>query len=273
VLLDQLADIRAALFDFMMPDELAENFLHGRLFKFKPAEFAVPVAPTREFWMHVLTTKIEATIRNPGDMIGLEDDEETVGPVASAAKQSLLRALPSILPPEDAEGRLYRHVLEHGDYGTHNISTSIFPDGSPLVTSLFDWETACIVPALLADPLVAVSPVDLAADEDGKPSVIRIPKNTTQLDRDLYSTWSRRYIEVCASGPWYWAYINREMTDSIKRLYQKSPDLEEGIKAGKLLRHLWFALRDWRGGDSEFFFGELGKWADSILSSQASKDR
>jgi hypothetical protein len=44
--------------------------------------------------------------------------------------------------------------------------------------------------------------------------------------------------------------INRAVTDSIKRLYQKSPDLEEGIKAGKQLRHLWFALRDWRGGDS-----------------------
>jgi hypothetical protein len=59
------------------------------------------------------------------------------------------------------------------------------------------------------------------------------------------------------------------MTDSIKRLYQKSPDFEETIKAGKHLRHLWYALRDWRGGDSEVFFGELGNWADAILSSQA----
>ena len=70
-----------------------------------------------------------------------------------------------------------------------------------------------------------------------------------------------------------WTYISREMTGSIKRLYQKSPDFEEGIKAGKLFRHLWFALRDWRGDDSKLFFGELGNWADAILSSQASQGR
>jgi hypothetical protein len=199
MLLDQLADIRAALFNFAVPDELAQNFLHDRVFDFKSTKLTVPVAPTREFWMHVLATKIEETIRNPGDMIGWEDDEETVGPVASLAKQSLLRALPSILPPEDAGGRLYRHVLEHGDYGIHNISISTSPDGSPLVTSVFDWETACISPALLTDPLVAVIPCDLGADGDGKPSVTRLPPDQTQLDLDLYETWSRRYTEVCAA--------------------------------------------------------------------------
>ena len=36
MLLDQLADIRAALFDFVVPDELAQMFLHDRLFNFKP---------------------------------------------------------------------------------------------------------------------------------------------------------------------------------------------------------------------------------------------
>jgi hypothetical protein len=199
MLLDQLGDIRAALFNFVVPDELAQNFLYDRLFNFKPAKFAVPVAPTREFWMHVLATKIEATIGNPGDMIGCEDDEETVGPVASSAKQSLLSVLPLILPPEDAEGRLYRHVLEHGDYGIHNTSISTSPDGSLLVTSLFDWETACIAPALLAEPLVAVCPVDLGTDEDGKPSVTRLPQDQTQLDLDLWGTWPQRYTEVCST--------------------------------------------------------------------------
>ena len=270
MLLDQLADIRAALFDFVVPDELAQTFLHDRLFNFKPPKFTVPVAPTRDFWMHVLATKIEATIGNPGDMIGWEDDEETVGPVASSAKQSLLRVLPLILPPEDAGGRLYRHVLEHGDYGIHNVSISTSPDGPPLVTSLFDWETACIAPALLADPLVAVCPVDLGADKGGRPSVTRLPQHNTQLDLDLYGTWSRRYIEVCGASQDCGTEhaIHRAVTDSTKRLYQKSPDFEEGIKAGRQLRHLWFALRDWRGGDSELFFGELGDWAEEILSGQ-----
>jgi len=62
---------------------------HEQRFNSKPAQFTVPVAPTREFWMHVLATKIEVTVDNPGDMIGREDDEETVGPVASSAKLSL----------------------------------------------------------------------------------------------------------------------------------------------------------------------------------------
>ena len=54
----------------------------------------------------------------------------------------------------------------------------------------------------------------------------------------------------------------------MKRLYQDSPEFEKGIKAGRQLRRLWFALRDWRGGDSELFFGELGDWAAEILSGQ-----
>jgi hypothetical protein len=198
MLLDQLADIRGALFNFAVPDELAQDSLHDRLFNFKPTKFTVPVAPTREFWMHVLATKIEATIRSPGDMIGWEDDEETVGPVASSAKKSLLSALPFILPPEDAGGRLYRHVLEHGDYGIHNLSISTSPDGSPLITSVFDWETACIVPAWLADPLVAVIGADLGAGGDGKSYAAR-PQDQPQLDLDLYATWTRRYNEVCAA--------------------------------------------------------------------------
>jgi hypothetical protein len=53
--------------------------------------------------------------------------------------------------------------------------------------------------SLASRPLVAVSPVDLGADEDGKPSVTRLPQHTTQLDLDLYGTWSRRYTEVCAA--------------------------------------------------------------------------
>jgi hypothetical protein len=198
MLLDQLADIRAALLNFAVPDELVQNSLHDRLFKFKPTKFTVPNAPTREFWMHVLATKIEATIRNPGDMIGWEADEETVGPVASSAKKSLLSVLPLILPPEDSRGRLYRHVLEHGDYGIHNVSIKTSPDGLPLVTSVFDWETACIVPALLADPLVAVVGADLGAGGGGKSYVAR-PQDQPQLDLDLYGTWTRRYNEVCAA--------------------------------------------------------------------------
>lgn len=45
-------------------------------------------------------------------------------------------------------------------------------------------------------------------------------------------------------------------------LYAKAPDYEATVQAGKDMRYLWFALRDWRGGDSENFFGSLGQWAE-----------
>ena len=31
------------------------------------------------------------------------------------------------------------------------------------------------------------------------------------------------------------------------------------------VRHLWFALRDWRGEDPEGYFGKLGQWAKQRL--------
>lgn len=130
-------------------------------------------------------------------MIGWEDDEETVGPVALKAKRSLLRAVPLIMPRGTREASLYRLVLEHGDFGIHNTSITRDMDGNPLVTSLYDWETACIVPALLSDPLVAAGPVDLITGEDGEPCVTQIPTNPTAIDLETYAIWARHYIKVC----------------------------------------------------------------------------
>jgi len=195
VLLDQLARMRAALFNFCPPPEFAAKHLHGRIFDFKPDAFTLPVAPTRDFWIHVMESKIEATIKNEGDMIGWEDDEEIVGPVALAAKHSLLKAIPYLLPQEDSEV-LYRLVLEHGDFGIHNTSITEDDSGKPRVTSLYDWETACIVPALLADPMVAVSPVDLTADERAEPAVTRIPPSPEAAEMEVYTAWSQHYIKV-----------------------------------------------------------------------------
>ncbi|MCJ1463902.1 hypothetical protein MMC07_002511 [Pseudocyphellaria aurata] len=244
VLLDQLAHMRAALFCYNPPLDYTVKYLHERIFEFKPKSFSVPVAPTREFWIHVFESKIKATIQNEGDMIGWEDDEETVGPIALAAKRSLLRAIPHIMPLESTEVSLYRLVLEHGDFGIHNASITKDVNGEPLVTSLYDWETACIVPALLFDVLVAVSPVDLTTDEEGGPCVTRLPENPTSIELETYATWAQHYI---------------------KKLYTEAPDYEIAIKAGKDVRHLWFALRDWHGGNSEEFFGGLGAWAEKRM--------
>ncbi|KAI4922783.1 hypothetical protein J4E90_001217 [Alternaria incomplexa] len=196
VLLDQLARMRAALFNYCPPSGFAVKYLHSRIFDSKPDAFRLPVAPTREFWIHLIQSKIEATIKNEGDMIGWEDDEETVGPVALAAKQSLLKAIPHLLPQESSD-ILYRLVLEHGDFGIHNTSVITDNNRKPQVTSLYDWETACIVPALLADPLVAAGPVDLITNERAEPAVTRIPGSPTAAELEAYATWSRHYIKVC----------------------------------------------------------------------------
>ena len=34
---------------------------------------------------------------------------------------------------------------------------------------------------------------------------------------------------------------------------------------GKDARYLWNSIREWRGGDSERFFGELGDWAEKRM--------
>ncbi|KAG5749517.1 hypothetical protein H9Q69_008737 [Fusarium xylarioides] len=244
LLLDQLARIRAALFSYNPPREFAAEYFLDRLFKFKPDSLSIPVAPTREFWVHVLEAKIRATIRNEGDMIGWEDDEETVGPIALAAKHSLLHAVQLILPADTPDGSLYRFVLEHGDFGIHNMTITRLESGQPLVTSVFDWETACIWPAILSDPLVAAGPVDLIAGEDGSSAVTRLPENATQADVEDYTSWASHYI---------------------KKLYHEAPGYETAIQAGKDFRYLWYALRDWRGGNSEEFFGVLGEWAETRI--------
>ena len=67
-------------------------------------------------------------------MIGWESDNNTVGPIAAAAKQSLLRLIPHIMPTDNDENSLYRLVLEHGDFGIHNMSITMDDNGLPLVT-------------------------------------------------------------------------------------------------------------------------------------------
>lgn len=97
------------------------------------------------------------------------------------------------MPPD--QDQIYRLVLEHGDFGIHNMSITMDTDDLPKITSLYDWETGCIVPAILSDPLMALT-VDLVVDEAGSPSVIRIDDDSTPEDRVQYDTWSKHYFEV-----------------------------------------------------------------------------
>lgn len=94
------------------------------------------------------------------------------------------------MPGDDDQNSLYRLVLNHGDFGIHNMSIKIDTSGQPLVTSLYDWETGCIVPAILSDPLMAVI-VDLVTDENATPSITRVPHDATPGDLAEYMTWAR----------------------------------------------------------------------------------
>lgn len=201
--------------------------------------------PTRHFCVALFVSKIHATIKNIGDMIGWEDDHNVVGPIATAAKQSLLRLVPHIMPQEITdEPTLYRLVLDHGDFGIHNMSITT---DKYTVTSVFDWETGCIVPAILSDPLMAVE-VDLVTDMDAAPSITRVSPDATSDDRADYMEWATQYISI---------------------LYEKAPDYKTVIQAGRDARYLWFALRDWRGDDPEGYFGNLGAWAETRLKELA----
>ena len=240
-ILAQSATIRAALFNFNPPSKFAIQWFLDRLFEQKPNSLLVPVAPTRHFCVALFQSKIHATIKNVGDMIGWEDDHNTVGSVAAAAKESLLRLIPHIMPQERADKpTLYRLVLEHGDFGIHNMSIT---KDDYTVTSVFDWETGCIVPAILSDPLMAVK-VDLVTNEDATPSIVRVSKEATPDERVNYMKWAAQYINV---------------------LYEKAPDYKTAIQAGRDARYLWFALRDWRGDDPEGYFGALGTWAETRI--------
>lgn len=70
--------------------------------------------------------------------------------------------------------KLNRFVIEHGDFGVHNILVAMDEHSQSLASSLFDSETGCIVPAILSDPLMAVT-IDLVVDEDAMPALARVP--------------------------------------------------------------------------------------------------
>ncbi|GAB1314711.1 hypothetical protein MFIFM68171_04921 [Madurella fahalii] len=242
--LTQAPRIRASLFKFVVPADFAETWFLPRTFKFMPKQLPLPFAPTREFWTAILRSKIEATIGEEAETIGWEDDNNIVGPRAAKAKQSLLRFISHLLPGGVENEWLYRPVLEHGDYGVHNMSVMVDISGKPRVTSLYDWETGYLVPAILADPEMAVF-VDLTADESGRPRI-------TRVDGDVTPDYCSEYMN-------YAAYY-------LKDLYSGAPGFQRAIVAGGDVRYLWFALKNWRGEEPEEFFGSLGDWADRRIS-------
>ncbi|KAJ7126489.1 hypothetical protein C8R46DRAFT_59678 [Mycena filopes] len=242
-ILSQCAAIRAALFRFLVPLDFVKLWMPQR----PPSPKVLPneIQATRSFAVDLLVSKVKEMIKEEGDMIGWESDHNVVGPVAARAKLSLLRLIPLILPFEtDDDADFYRLVLEHGDFGIHNMTITESGD-TPVVTSLYDFETGHIVPALLSDPQLA-TPVDFEVNGDGLPVLSRLPDGAAPEYVAEYEAYAAHYFKVL----------------SVTTLDERAPSYLPAIKAGKDARHLWFALKAWRGDDPEEYFGELGSWAD-----------
>lgn len=139
-------------------------------------------------------------------------------------------------------------------------------NGQPLVTSLFDWEIGCIVPAILSDPVMVVF-VSLVIDKNASPSIACLPDDASPDDCAQYMKWSRKYFKVRPSFQHHLYQLSKQRNNhfSVQVLFDQAPEFEPAIQAGKDARHLWFALRDWRGENPEGYFGDLGAWAESRM--------
>ncbi|KAJ3047222.1 hypothetical protein HK097_000112 [Rhizophlyctis rosea] len=242
-LITQLATVRVALFQRHLPIDFVSQWLHSRWPI--PHLCPNPPSPTRAFTLALLTAKIESMIGKEGDPIGVDwkESEFVVGPKASAAKQSLLRIIPLILPHEDEKYAFYRFVLEHSDFGVHNMSIAL-TSGQPHITSVFDWETGHIVPAILSDPESVLLPVDLNIDSDGEAMISRIYEDADDEELAEITEWGDVYLNTISDV---------------------APEYITAIRSGKDSRYLWTKLKGWRGDDPEGFFGELGFWAEQRM--------
>lgn len=133
-------------------------------------------------------------------MIGWASDNVVVGPIAFAAKKSLLDFIPVMLPSGSDEPCHYRLVLEHGDYGIHNMSIQRPENESISVSSLFDWENGSIVPALLSEPTLWVKSGAVGVDENGDPKLIGVSKSLTAEEIKTRMAEVQEYITVRILG-------------------------------------------------------------------------
>ena len=209
--------------------------------------------------------------------MGFEDDNYTVTPIVAAAKRSLLRVLPYILPADSRPPTLYRLVLEHGDFGIHNMSITFDDDQNPLVTSLYDWEAGNIVPAILSDPMMSLY-VDLIEDNNFASSVSREDEFATPKEHAEHMRCARVYFKVNALSPppffflFSFFFSINEQRKGInffilppQALYEQEPSYRRVIQVGRDARYLWFALQGWLAEQPDEYFGSLGAWAERKL--------
>ncbi|PHH64758.1 hypothetical protein CDD81_4020 [Ophiocordyceps australis] len=135
---------------------------------------------------------------------------------------------------------LYRFVLDHGDFGIHNSTIYQDQEQRPNVTSIFDWETGRIVPALLSEQKMIVT-VDLILDQDGEPGISRWGDGDSEARMEEYMDWSQYYFGV---------------------LFSQAPSYHRIVREGREARRLWVALSYPK--DVGRWLGGLSQWASDL---------
>ena len=198
------ATIRASLLNLVLPSQFVSNWLLWRTLQpveWMPKKLPLPISATRDFWLATLKAKVEAMIKNEGDIIGWPGNKVTVGPKALAAKEFMLRLIPLILPEGD-EAVLYRPVLQHDDFGIHNLLNLVSGAVETKITSVFDWETACIVPFALSEIVFFIAGCTLTTDEGGKPSAqARSELASRPEEQAKNQEYSAEFLKVSHSIP------------------------------------------------------------------------
>lgn len=181
--LDQAAAIRASMFHLQLPEAFARTWYYD----LQPPH--PRGTPGREVTLALVRAKVEKVIGKVGDQIY---ENYTTGTSAVVVKQRLLSLLPYLLPEDES---LYRPVLEHTYFGSHNMTATVDELGCPTITSTFNWKNGYVMPAILSDPRMGVS-VDLVLDEAGEPAATRVALLASDNKKAMYCAWSTRYFQV-----------------------------------------------------------------------------
>lgn len=194
-LLARSAHLAAKLFNFGLPEGFTSRWLLDRLFGSERQLCPLSIQPTREFCMALLAARVEWTLSR---CVAHAGTSLLLNPLLATVRESLLRLLPRVLPRLRRvadEALLYRFVLDHGDFGMHNMTIARDEEGDPRITSVYDWEAGTIVPAILSEPKM-VATADLVVDEVGEPSVSRRGDGESLQKMREYAEWSREYYRV-----------------------------------------------------------------------------
>ena len=160
--------------------------------------YPVAVEPTRDFCIALLNAKIEATIGVRCPSVNPEKGYIFKSPILESARKALLRLVPRVLPKSTwnlGESDLYRFVLDHGDFGMHNMTITKDEQDQPCITSVYDWEGGRIVPAILSEAKM-VTTVDLIINKAGEPSIKRWGDGDTPDKMAQYRSWTAEYYKV-----------------------------------------------------------------------------